>query len=46
MLYAETTLPESIQEMVLKDLGFYKPIEKSFTSQLFVSTATMGSVMT
>lgn len=42
--YGET-LPESIKEMVLKDVEFYEPINKSFTPQLFVSTATMGSVI-
>lgn len=39
------TLPKSIQEMVLKDIGFYDSIEKSFTSQLFVSSPTIGSFL-
>ncbi len=37
------TLPESIKEMVLKDIGFYNPIEKTFISLLFVSTPTFHS---
>ncbi len=32
-------LPKSIQKMVLNDLGFYKPVEKSLTSQLFISSS-------
>jgi len=36
-------LPESIKEMVLKDIGFYEPVEKTFISLLFVSTPTIAS---
>lgn len=33
------TLPKEIQEMVLKDIGFYEPVSKIFNFTLFSSTA-------
>ena len=37
----EKALPEIIQQMVLTDIGFDKPIGKSFASRLFVSKLTI-----
>jgi hypothetical protein len=37
-------IPEPIKEMVLKDLGFYEPIEKPFTPRLFMSQNTITSI--